>query len=131
MHRIAASLTVLAVVSVLMIPLSAAGQSLEPQGSVRTEAPSRQKNPYSGLFASPDQQKLDQQKPDEQKPDEQRRVPPVLSIVPRRGVLAPPRVVCGMTVIPVNPDLDSKMLLEPKGDDVDYKVRSLTSPMCR
>jgi len=61
----------------------------------------------------------------------QKQAPPAVRTLPGQAATAPPRVVCGMTVIPVNPDVDSKMRIEPRGGDVDYKVRSLTSPMCR
>ena len=121
MHRIAASLTVLAVVAVLMIPLSAGGQMLEPKRSARAAAPWQEKNPYAGIFVTPNQQK----------PDLQKKAPPAVRTLPGQAATAPPRVVCGMTLIPVKPDVDSKMLIEPRGGDVDYKVRSMTTPMCR
>lgn len=45
---------------------------------------------------------------------------------------ARPRIVCGMTVVPVNPDLDSKMVVSPKPDSkVEYKMRTVSSRVCR
>ena len=41
-----------------------------------------------------------------------------------------PRVVCGMTIIPADPRADPKMLIEPKGDGVDYKIRAIDPPIC-
>jgi hypothetical protein len=40
-------------------------------------------------------------------------------------------VVCGTTVFQANPDVDPKILLKRRGGDVDYKLRSMTSPICR
>jgi hypothetical protein len=43
-----------------------------------------------------------------------------------------PRIVCGMTVVPVTPDSDPKMLLSPKPDSkVEYKMRTVSPRVCR
>jgi hypothetical protein len=45
---------------------------------------------------------------------------------------AKPRIVCGMTVVPVNPDADPKMVVSPKPDSrVQYKIRTLAPRVCR
>jgi hypothetical protein len=45
---------------------------------------------------------------------------------------ARPRIVCGMTVVPVNPDVDSKMVMTPKPDSkVEYKMRTVSPRVCR
>ena len=62
MNRIANSLTALAVVAVLMIPLSAREQIPERRGSARAIAPWQEKNPYASLFTTPDKQQRDLQK---------------------------------------------------------------------
>jgi hypothetical protein len=42
-----------------------------------------------------------------------------------------PRVVCGMVVIPVTPDLDPKMLVQPKNEaKTDYKIRAIEPKVC-
>jgi hypothetical protein len=44
----------------------------------------------------------------------------------------PPRIVCGMTVVTVNPDADPKMVLTPKPDSkVEYKTRVISPRICR
>ena len=44
---------------------------------------------------------------------------------------ARPRIVCGMTVVPVTPDIDPKMVLPPKPESkVDYKIRVVSSRLC-
>jgi hypothetical protein len=43
-----------------------------------------------------------------------------------------PRIVCGMTVVPVKPDSDPKMVMTPKPDSrVDYKIRTVAPMVCR
>lgn len=44
---------------------------------------------------------------------------------------ARPRVVCGMTVVPVTPDIDPRMVVSPKPDSkVEYKIRKLSPGVC-
>jgi hypothetical protein len=44
---------------------------------------------------------------------------------------ARPRVVCGMTIVPADPKNDPAMVvLPPKTDGVDYRIRSLDPPRC-
>jgi hypothetical protein len=40
------------------------------------------------------------------------------------------RVICGMTIIPVEPKHDPLMVVEPKTDGIDYKIRALDPPLC-
>jgi hypothetical protein len=45
---------------------------------------------------------------------------------------ARPRIVCGMTVVPVKPDSDPKMVRSPKPDsNVEYKMRVVSPRICR
>lgn len=44
---------------------------------------------------------------------------------------ARPRVVCGMTVVPVTPDIDPRMVVSPKPDSkVEYKMRKVSPRVC-
>jgi len=113
----------------MMILLGAAGgQTL---GSARAAAPWQEKNLYAGIFVTPDQQKPDPQK-----------APPTIRTLPGRVATAPPRVVCGMTIVQADPGVDPKMLvkpdlvnpgranLEPNRGKIDFKIRALTPPVC-
>lgn len=113
----AVSLTALAVAAVV-IPLSARGQLSERKGSAGAIAAGPEKNPYAALFITQDKQK----------PDTQNKSPEIVQGVPGR---VPPRVVCGMTVFQADPDVDPKILQKPVRGDVDYKIKSMTSPICR
>ncbi len=43
-----------------------------------------------------------------------------------------PRVVCGMTLIPVDPIVDPKMLrVVPQPSDTRYTIRAITPPVCK
>ena len=42
-----------------------------------------------------------------------------------------PRIVCGMTVVPVKPDLDPKMVMSPKpASRVEYRIRTVAPLLC-
>ena len=41
-----------------------------------------------------------------------------------------PRVVCGMTLIPA-PNVDPKMVIEPRTDSTRYTIRVIEPPICR
>jgi hypothetical protein len=41
-----------------------------------------------------------------------------------------PRVVCGMTIIPADPSIDPKMLIEVPSA-ADYTIRRIPPPICR
>jgi hypothetical protein len=43
---------------------------------------------------------------------------------------AKPRVVCGMTLIPADPKVDPKMVIEPKADQTRYTIRAIDPPIC-
>ena len=43
---------------------------------------------------------------------------------------ARPNVVCGMMIMPADPKHDPAMVLPPKADGVDYKIRALDPPIC-
>jgi hypothetical protein len=44
--------------------------------------------------------------------------------------LPKPRVVCGMTMIPGDPSIDPKMLVQPKSDGTKYTIRAIEPPIC-
>jgi hypothetical protein len=41
-----------------------------------------------------------------------------------------PTVVCGMTLIPANPNIDPKMNVTPKTDGTRYTIRAIEPPIC-
>ena len=41
-----------------------------------------------------------------------------------------PRVVCGMTIIPA-PNVDPKMIVQPRTDTTRYTIRAIPPPICR
>jgi len=114
------SLTMLAVTAVV-IPLSAAAQLSERRTSASAKTEWTEKNPFATLFTTPDQQKLAAQK----------KAPRLDMGLPARANAAAPRVVCGMTIHQANPDVDAKMVLKPRGGDIDAKIKSHTSTLCR
>lgn len=70
------------------------------------------KNPFSGIFVVPHAQRVLPQ--------------------PALRTKKPPRVVCGMVLVPANPNLDPKMILDlPPKPDVENKIRVLTPKVCR
>jgi hypothetical protein len=42
-----------------------------------------------------------------------------------------PRVVCGMTLIPIDPNVDPKIYVEPRRGDMRYSIRAIPPPVCR
>ena len=42
-----------------------------------------------------------------------------------------PRIVCGMTIIPADPKIDPKMVIERPRDDVRYTMRSIEPSVCK
>ncbi len=66
----------------------------------------------------------------------ERRIPgrPQVSDMARSGPQSsdtPPRIVCGMTVVTVNPGADPKMVLTPRPSNVEYKTRVISPRICR
>jgi hypothetical protein len=84
------------------------GSLLQPQPKVRG-------NPYSRLFEVPD----------------------LRTTTPVRRLSAPlletsqPRVVCGMTLIPIDPNVDPKIYVEPRRSDTRYSIRAIPPPVCK
>ena len=71
----------------------------------------RQPTPYRGLFQTED-----------------------LRATAKKAQEAPasqPRVVCGMSVIPMDPNIDPKIFIERKPDDTRYTIRSIPPLACR
>lgn len=49
-----------------------------------------------------------------------------------RSTDAQPRIVCGMTIVPVTPAADPKMVVSPKPDSrVEFKIRVVSPRVCR
>jgi hypothetical protein len=42
-----------------------------------------------------------------------------------------PRVVCGMTLIPIDPNVDPKIYVEPRRGDTRYSIRAIPPPVCK
>jgi hypothetical protein len=115
----AISLTALAAVLVMVIPVSARGQFPQRKGSGDGIAGWQEKNPFAGLFITPDTQKRE--------PSDRQRKDPV-SV--ERAAVAPPTVVCGMTVVQADPAVDPNILVKPVRGKIDYKIRSIAPPIC-
>jgi hypothetical protein len=114
------------------IPLSALGQFPERQGSGDAETLSGKK-PYARLFIAPDAQK----------PETERTDPKPFELLPGRVVVAPPRVVCGMTVVQADPSVDPNILVKPDVEAAgrmklkptlprrtEYKIQKVEPPIC-
>jgi hypothetical protein len=41
-----------------------------------------------------------------------------------------PKVVCGMTMIPADPNIDPKMPAAPRSDGTNYTIRAVEPPIC-
>jgi hypothetical protein len=91
-------------VGILVPALALASQSAAPSSAVS--------KPYRSLF---------QPKGVEQFARVQRSAPPPTD---------KPRVVCGMTIIPVDPKTDPKMVLEPRTDSTRYTIRAIEPSVC-
>ena|SRR5688500_17720838 len=72
----------------------------------------RQPTPYSGLF-QPQDLKTAARQQQEARPSQQ------------------PRVVCGMLVIPMDPNIDPKMIVPRPTDGTRYTIRVIPSPVCK
>jgi hypothetical protein len=99
----------------------AAGQTPEPSQSGRpeTELVAPGKDPYRQIFQAPH-------------PDRSSRT--FAGQLPEKSAEKQdmqPRVVCGMVLVPVNPDADPKMIVRPKDDpQPEYKIRKIVPRMC-
>jgi hypothetical protein len=83
----------------------------EPPASPLLAPPT--KDPFSGIFVAP-------------------KALRTLPHQPLRSTEKPPRVVCGMVLIPVNPNVDPKIAVEPRRKpNVEHKIRVLTPQVCR
>ena len=84
------------------------GSELSPQG----------KNPWARIFPAP--------------PQDPSRRPPV-GPLPQNPTLnqdKQPRVVCGMVVVPVKPDLDPRMVVTRRDPQPEYKIRKIAPQVC-
>lgn len=71
----------------------------------------RQPTPYSGLFQTPDLKEAARRQ--------------------KAPATPPPRVVCGMLVMPMDPNIDPKIFIERKPDGTRYTIRSIPPPICK
>ena len=129
-----AMMHVAVVVGVLGMALGAPGAQVppvqEPAAQLAPESATTPwlvppgKDPFDNIFISPRTQA-------------ERRIPghPQMSDMTRSAAQssdARPRIVCGMTVVPVNPGADPKMVLRLKPDSkVEYKIRVISPRVCR
>ena len=89
-------------------------QSLGGSGNVFRAQPNVRSNPYGRLF----------------EPTEPRRTSPAAS--KPSGETAKPKAVCGMTMVPADPNIDPGIALKPRPDDTTrYTIRSITPPVCK
>jgi hypothetical protein len=122
-----AMMRVAVVVGVMGVPLGAqVPPAQEPAAQVAPESATNPwlvppgKDKFGNLFISPGTQT-------------DRRIPrhPQMRDMTRSND-AQPRIVCGMTVVPVTPDADPKMVMSPKPDsNVEYKIRVVSPRICR
>jgi hypothetical protein len=145
MNRIGSGATFLIAIAVVVGAVPSGAQFSAAEGPAGSAAGLREKNPYGALFITQDKQKPDAQnpdtkKPDPKKPDMQKMKPLIGQPAFGRTGAAPSRVVCGMTVIQADPDVDPKIVHRPQperrgprqdGGHIDYKARPITSPICR
>lgn len=52
------------------------------------------------------------------------------AVTPPSAARGEPRVLCGLTLWPVDPDLDSKMRVPSSDRDVDSKIRRVVPSVC-
>lgn len=112
------------VLTAAMVAMSASGMSQASadlparprEASVAAHPVATSTTPYSRLFEA---------------------TPPVTvnRTAPRLGraktVPAPPRVVCGLTLIPGNPAIDRGIAAPTKPGETSFAIRSAEPPMCR
>ena len=48
-----------------------------------------------------------------------------------RADAKPPMVVCGTLIVPVDAELDSKMMVKPPQTEAQYTMRVIVPPLCR
>jgi len=75
-----------------------------PQNRLQLQ-PKLRRNPYGKLFEVPD----------------------LRPTTPSRE----PKVVCGMTMIPIDPNIDPKIRVAPQKSDTRYSIRAIPPPVCK
>jgi hypothetical protein len=102
-----------ALIALAVLPVGAsASQAIGAGGAVVRPAPKSswdadRKNPYSKLFK------------------------PVLLPVAPAPSAAGPEIKCGMTIIPVDPSIDPRMVMPPLPSTTKYAIRAIDPPLCR
>ena len=86
-----------------------AGGIGERSGNLLQPRPKVRPNPYTKLF----------------------KVPDLRTTTPVPPETSRPRVVCGMTLIPIDPDIDPKIYVEPRRDGTRYSIRAVPPPICK
>lgn len=105
------SLTIVLVLLGGLTPAFANGSSLQaPPGA---PAAKRRVDPYAKLFQQPAIE----------------RTARAQQLLVAAAEAAKPRVVCGMTLIPA-PNVDPKMVIEPRTDSTRYTIRAIDPPIC-
>lgn len=119
------------VLSVSSPPLNASAPSSDepasqavpwtPQPGARRElSKAGPKDPYHNLFGVPDRPTLRWPNADPAPNDRSNPSP----------ASGQPRVVCGMTIVPVNPAIDAEIHLKRPDAGTEYTMRTLKPPMC-
>ena len=117
------------VVCVLLGPFTPAQMFADQQPQAGAQqappltAPDRKTNPYSQLFT--DQQRTG---------DLQARAQEQLRNALQQHAYAggqQPQVVCGMTVIPIDPGVDPKIVVPRPPSDTTFTMRLIPPPICR
>ncbi len=110
---------------ILIGTLTVAGsQGISPKSEPsQSQTPEREpspqgKNPWGRIFPAP-----------RQDPSRRRPVGP-LPQNPPLNQDKQPRVVCGMVVVPVKPDLDPRMVVTSRDQQPEYKIRKIAPQVC-
>jgi hypothetical protein len=131
-----ASRVVLVASLALSAPAPGITASQDQQAGAPTSTPwvtPPQKDPYKDLF------KPEGQTPDDNLARAQERLREALRRRQQLQHLQPvappgqetPQVVCGMTIIPADPSIDPKMILEVPAGSVDFTIKRIPPPVCR
>jgi len=71
-------------------------------------------------------------KPYKQLFDPQASAKEALRQAPAQGKVPPrPKLVCGMVIVPADPNVDPKMAKTPQQSGVEYKIRVIEPPICK
>jgi len=91
-----------------------------PQPGARQFSTAGPKDPYLNLFGAPDRPRVPVSSPDPTPNGRSNQSP----------TSGEPRVVCGMTIIPVDPAVDPGVHVTPPDAGTEYTMRVLKLPIC-